>query len=223
MIKVEGTVQLQLSPNSVGLLESLSNTMKPIGLISLTKEILAPGKFADGKTSVPFEFKLSPSGPRPLLETYHGVYICVQYMLTIEVKPFPLYLPIIFDLSIAKVQRGSLFSQAMQESTEFIVEVPVRMPAAQSSRTLERVRAFHTNGNSTDSAHSSDCDGRAQQDKQQLAIPPAGRAAFALSSESVKKQKVPTHERRRPPGALTRAQHGSFRAHARARAYSRRA
>jgi hypothetical protein len=89
LLKVEGTVQLQLSPNNVGLLESLSSTMKPIGLISIAKEILPAGKFADGKTSVPFEFKLNPSGPRPLLDTYHGVYICVQYMLTVEVGPPP--------------------------------------------------------------------------------------------------------------------------------------
>ena len=129
ILKVEGTVQLQLSPNSVGLLESLSSTMKPVGLISLTKEVLAAGKFSDGKTSVPFEFKLNPSGPRPLLETYHGVYICVQYMLTIEVMlacvvPEPI-LPI--TPAKAQVQRGSLFSQGMQECTEFIVEVPVSL------------------------------------------------------------------------------------------------
>jgi hypothetical protein len=127
MIKVEGTVQLQLSPNSVGLLESLSSTMKPIGLISFTKEILAPGKFVDGKTSVPFEFKLNPSGPRRLLETYHGVYICVQYMLTIEVNHPTCFSPRKRVIHVTmQVQRGSLFSQAMQEITEFIVEVPVR-------------------------------------------------------------------------------------------------
>ena len=107
VLRVEGSVQLQLSPNTVGLLESLSSTMKPVSLISITKDILAPGKFQDGKTTIPFEFKLAPSGPRPLLDTYHGVYICVQYMITVE------------------VQRGSLFGQAMKESTEFIVEVPV--------------------------------------------------------------------------------------------------
>ena len=91
----------------MGLLESLSSTAKPIGLISIIKEILEPGKFNDGKNSVPFEFKLAPSGPRQLVDTYHGVYICVQYMLAVE------------------VQRGSLFGQGMTESTEFIVEVPV--------------------------------------------------------------------------------------------------
>jgi len=105
-IKVDGTVQLQLSPNNVGILESLSASIKPVGLVSYTKDVIGPGKFPDGKTSVPFEFKLAASGPRPLVETYHGVNICVQYMLSVE------------------VQRGSIFGQTLQETTEFIVEVP---------------------------------------------------------------------------------------------------
>ena len=104
-LKVEGAVALQLSANAVGLFEAFASNLKPIPVVSLSKEVQPAGKLGDGKIAIPFEFTLQPSAQQTLFDTYHGVYICVQYTLTVEVL------------------KSGLFGQTMTETTEFIVEV----------------------------------------------------------------------------------------------------
>jgi len=100
---VEGSVNMQLSAKSVGLFEAFYNSVKPITLISTNVEIAKPGKLPSGKTEIPFELMLKPSTNKNLFETYHGVFINVQYSIKCDMK-------------------RSLLNKDLQSSCEFIIE-----------------------------------------------------------------------------------------------------
>lgn len=55
-------------------------------LVSYFVEVAGPGKIPSGKTEIPFEAVLKPLTNRTLYETYHGVYITVQYTLRCDLK-----------------------------------------------------------------------------------------------------------------------------------------
>jgi len=129
-LKVEGAVSLQLSANAVGLFEAFSSNLKPIQLIVLSKEVKPSGKLGDGQIAIPFEFTLAPIAGKTLLDTYHGVYICVQYTLTVEVL------------------KSGLFGQTMQETTEFIVEVPSKSLQASVPRPPRQPAPFYFSSDS---------------------------------------------------------------------------
>lgn len=59
----------------------------------------------DGVTELPFEFKLEPLAGQQLQETYHGIYVNVQYLLTADLV-------------------GSLLGRNLQEVLLFFVECP---------------------------------------------------------------------------------------------------
>src|SRR4051812_47022334 len=79
---VEGSVTLQLSARSIGLFEAFYSSLKPVQLLNQEFEVCAAGKFAAGTTEIPFEFVLKPNAGEDLFDTYHGVYVNVQYMIT---------------------------------------------------------------------------------------------------------------------------------------------
>jgi len=81
---VEGKASLQLSARSIGLFEALYSSLKPVENVKLEIEISAGGKVPNGTTEFPFEFTLRPLKDQQLFETYHGVYVNVQYMLTVD-------------------------------------------------------------------------------------------------------------------------------------------
>jgi len=106
---MQGDVGLQLSTKSVGIFEAFYNAIKPIQLLQYTVEVAKPGKIPDGISELPFEFKLEPlpppAGKDPVLlyETYHGVYVNIQYSLQCD-----LFRP--------------LLAKNLQKRLEFIVE-----------------------------------------------------------------------------------------------------
>jgi hypothetical protein len=104
-LKVEGAAKLQLSARSVGLIEAIYNSVKPYELLQYEIPIAAPGKVPDGRTEIPFEFKLEGFQGRQLHETYHGVYVNVQYTV------------------VCHCTRG-MMSKDLHREIEFIVEVP---------------------------------------------------------------------------------------------------
>lgn len=67
-------------------MEAFYQSVKPIHLVNCTLEIAAPGKIPAGKTEIPFEFLLAPRTNKTLYETYHGVFVNVQYHLRAEMK-----------------------------------------------------------------------------------------------------------------------------------------
>ncbi|KAJ9576953.1 hypothetical protein L9F63_006479, partial [Diploptera punctata] len=83
-LTMEGTVNLQLSAKNVGIFEAFYNS--PIQLVSCTLEVAAAGKIPAGKTEIPFEFPLTPRPNKTLYETYHGVFVNIQYLLKCEMK-----------------------------------------------------------------------------------------------------------------------------------------
>lgn len=108
---MEGIVNMQLSPKNTGLFDAFYNSVKvtieyilyllvtklavsvyfalllqPIQLVSSVVEISPSGKIPSGVTEIPFEIPLSPRQNRVLYETYHGVFINIQYSLKCELR-----------------------------------------------------------------------------------------------------------------------------------------
>ncbi|XP_012586357.1 PREDICTED: Down syndrome critical region protein 3 [Condylura cristata] len=59
---------------------------QPIQIINSTIEMVKPGKFPSGKTEIPFEFPLHVKGNKVLYETYHGVFVNIQYTVRCDVR-----------------------------------------------------------------------------------------------------------------------------------------
>jgi hypothetical protein len=99
---VEGTVTLPLSARSIGLFEAFYSTLKPVNIMSYEFEVAPSGKVGNGVTEYPFEFILQPFANQQLHDTYHGVYVNTQYMITVDMP------------------RG-IMSSNLKKSKEFIV------------------------------------------------------------------------------------------------------
>lgn len=54
--------------------------------MSYSVEFKKSGRIPAGRTEVPFELPIKPKGSKKLLETYHGVFITIQYTVKCEVK-----------------------------------------------------------------------------------------------------------------------------------------
>jgi len=104
-IVAEGSASLQLSAKSVGLFEAFYSTIKPQKLFSFHAVLEPSGKLTDGRHNFDFDFEIQPLEGEKLLESYHGVYINVQYVITVEVR------------------RGML-AKNIKRSVEFILEAP---------------------------------------------------------------------------------------------------
>lgn len=85
---VEGSVSLQLSARSIGLFEAFYSSLKPVSLLSQEIEVSAGGKLPDGVTELPFEFVLRANAGEELFDTYHGVYVTIQYMITCDMQRY---------------------------------------------------------------------------------------------------------------------------------------
>lgn len=77
------------SLRSVGVLESLYTSVKPIQLLNKTVQINSAGKISPGNKEIPFHIALD--GPKGglgsrLHDTYHGAHINIQYVLTAEIS-----------------------------------------------------------------------------------------------------------------------------------------
>lgn len=81
---VEGVVTLQLSARSIGLFEAFYSSLKPVQLLSYEIDVTPSGKCPSGITEYPFQFSLNPLPEQELHETYHGVYVNVQYFINCE-------------------------------------------------------------------------------------------------------------------------------------------
>ncbi|CAF1046142.1 unnamed protein product [Rotaria sordida] len=86
IITVDGSVQLHLSGKSVGVFEAFYNSTKPVTLINQTIELAKPGQMPSLKTEIPFQVQLKGRPNKPLYETYHGVFVNIQYFLRVDVK-----------------------------------------------------------------------------------------------------------------------------------------
>lgn len=102
-LTVEGTVTLTLSARSIGLFEAFYSSLKPIDIVRFDIDVSPGGKIPEGATQFPFEFSLKPFADKSLFDTYHGVYVNIQYKVT------------------ADMARG-IMSKNLLKSREFYVE-----------------------------------------------------------------------------------------------------
>eukprot|EP00271_Cylindrocystis_brebissonii_P008096 TRINITY_DN22124_c0_g2_i1.p1 TRINITY_DN22124_c0_g2~~TRINITY_DN22124_c0_g2_i1.p1 ORF type:complete len:324 (+),score=83.71 TRINITY_DN22124_c0_g2_i1:240-1211(+) len=103
-----GKITLQVSGKGFGVLDTLQQggAAKTICLLNKADELQKPGYLPAGKTEISFEFlveKWKQSEAEELYETYHGAYITIQYVLSVEML------------------RGMLL-KTLTAATEFIVE-----------------------------------------------------------------------------------------------------
>lgn len=49
-------------------------------------ELVKPGKVPSGKLEIPFEFTVKSNHSKPLYESYHGVFVNIQYLMKCEMK-----------------------------------------------------------------------------------------------------------------------------------------
>lgn len=59
---------------------------QPVQLMMCSLEVLRPGRFSGGLTEIPFEAPVKPLLNKVLYETYHGVFINIQYLLKAVIK-----------------------------------------------------------------------------------------------------------------------------------------
>lgn len=102
----EGSAALQLSARSIGLFEAFYSSLKPVEIMRVEVDISGGGKCVNGITEYPFEFPLKPVKDSAIYDTYHGVYVNVQYMITVDMS------------------RG-MMSKNLKKTKEFLVEVEV--------------------------------------------------------------------------------------------------
>ncbi|XP_055338768.1 vacuolar protein sorting-associated protein 26C-like [Paramacrobiotus metropolitanus] len=103
-VALEGTLAMQMDNKNL-LLETFYSSLKPTQLAFSSLEMAKPGRLAAGTTEIPFELKLVQLVNKTLYETYHGVYITVQYTIKCEMK-------------------RSVLNRDIIKSLEFVVEVP---------------------------------------------------------------------------------------------------
>jgi len=141
-IHLDGEAVLQLSSKSVGVFEAFYNSLKPIKLLDYKIDLQKSGKFPDGITEIPFEFKLEPLPGQQLFDTYHGVFVNIQYTLQVDII------------------RG-LLAKNLQARMEFIIEAPTIEPLKETpvafvikperlenikKSALDKVPKFHITG-----------------------------------------------------------------------------
>ncbi|XP_047349470.1 vacuolar protein sorting-associated protein 26C isoform X2 [Vespa velutina] len=87
-LTMEGSVNLQLSSKNVGIFEAFYNSVKPIQLVQYTLDVAPAGKIPSSRIpfEIPFELPLKPRGKKPLYETYHGVFVNIQYLIRCDIK-----------------------------------------------------------------------------------------------------------------------------------------
>ncbi|XP_065201674.1 vacuolar protein sorting-associated protein 26C [Planococcus citri] len=85
-LTMDGVVNMQLSPKNTGVFDAFYNSIKPVQLVYAVAEICPSKKMPTGTTEIPFEIPLIPRQHQNILETYHGVFINIQYNLKCELK-----------------------------------------------------------------------------------------------------------------------------------------
>lgn len=55
-------------------------------MVQYTLDVAPSGKIPSGRTEIPFELPLKPRGTKSLYETYHGVFVNIQYLIRCDIK-----------------------------------------------------------------------------------------------------------------------------------------
>lgn len=117
---LDGMVNINLSTKNVGVFEAFYNSAKPIQLINYSLEISKAGKFPANRAEIPFEIPLRTKAiNKHLYETYHGVFINIQYFIRVEMKRSFL------NKDISKQMEFNIISRPDSELAEKALMTPV--------------------------------------------------------------------------------------------------
>lgn len=95
---------LTLGNKSVGIFESFTNSVKPLQLLNNTVQLAAAGKLSQGFSELAFEFALNCiKEPKILYETYHGIFININYTIKCDIK-------------------RSFLAKSIQKSQQFVIQ-----------------------------------------------------------------------------------------------------
>lgn len=111
-----------------------SISFQPLPLIYHHIELVPPGKLPQGTSEFPFRFPLkAQKETRPLYETYHGVFVNINYVLKCELKRSFL------AKSITKVQEFIILSKPVERPTSKDVKFSIT-PDSLRKNAKERIQ-----------------------------------------------------------------------------------
>lgn len=104
IVAVDGVVNLTLGNKSGGIFEGFSNSIKPFPLLNNSIQLAAAGKLSQGFNELAFEFPLTcVKEPKILYETYHGIFININYVIKCDIK-------------------RSFLAKSVQKSQQFVIQ-----------------------------------------------------------------------------------------------------
>lgn len=113
-MSIEGNVLTNSVNTGIGIIDNLASSTRPMTILKDEINISSPGNFPNGVTEIPFQFALTGSSGQPLLESYHGVFINIVYIIKVN------------------CDRG-VMKKGITKEVEFIVEVPIKKNLEQES------------------------------------------------------------------------------------------
>ncbi len=102
---IDGAVITSTSNTGIGIIDNLASSSRPVTILRDEITIATPGSFPNGSVEIPFQFALTGNAGQPLLESYHGVFINIIYVIRVT------------------CDRG-VMKKALFREVEFIVEIP---------------------------------------------------------------------------------------------------
>lgn len=106
-MSIEGSVLTNSVNTGIGIIDSLASSTRPFPIVREEINISPPGNMPNGVTEIPFQFVAIGSGGQSLLESYHGVFINVVYVIKVN------------------CDRGVMKKDVSKE-IEYIIEVPMK-------------------------------------------------------------------------------------------------
>ena len=106
-MNMDGSVLTNTVNTGIGIIDNLASSSRPVSILKEEIILSPPGSVPHGATEIPFQFALTGSAGQPLIESYHGVYINIVYIIKVN------------------CDRGVMKKDVTKE-VEFIVEVPIK-------------------------------------------------------------------------------------------------
>ncbi|CAM9092610.1 unnamed protein product [Ectocarpus fasciculatus] len=106
-MNIDGNVLTNSVNTGIGIIDNLASTARPHPIMREEILIAPPGTLPHGVSEIPFQFALTGSAGQSLLESYHGVFINVVYVIKVN------------------CDRGVMKKDVARE-IEFIIEVPMK-------------------------------------------------------------------------------------------------
>lgn len=104
IVTLDAIVNLTLGSKNAGFFEPFSSSIKPFQLLNNSVQLAPAGKLPQGFSELAFEFSLTcVKEPKILYETYHGIFISINYMIKCDIK-------------------RSFLAKSVQKSQQFVIQ-----------------------------------------------------------------------------------------------------